>query len=58
MVVPPSKRRYDARNTVKVLVTFNRNTDPEVTARIEQEPHKAAYIRRLIREDIEKEKGE
>lgn len=58
MVVYPSKKRYDAENTVKVMVTFNRRTDPEATARIEREPRRAEYIRKLVREDIKRESGQ
>lgn len=58
MVVYPSKRKYDAENTVKVLVTFNRRTDPKATERIEREERKAEYIRSLVRRDVEREESE
>lgn len=58
MKVPtyPSKKRYDARTIVKVTVGFNRNTEPELVDRIEREENKTGFIKRLIREEIEREK--
>ena len=54
-MVYPSKKKYDAENTVKVTVTFNRHTDPEATARIEAEPRRAEYIRQLVRDDVRRQ---
>lgn len=55
MVTYPSKKRYDAKNIVKVAVGFNRNTEPELVERIEKEPSKATFLKRLVREQIERE---
>lgn len=55
-MVYPSKQRYDKENMIKVNVSFNRRTEPELAARIEAEPNKAGYIKDLIRADIEKGK--
>ena len=56
MVVYPSKKRYDAKNIVRVTVAFNRNTEPELVERIEKEEKKASFIKQLVKEQIEKEK--
>jgi len=41
---------------IKVNVSFNRKTEPELVVRIEAETNKAGYIKDLIRADIEKGK--
>ena len=53
----PSKKRYDAKTIVKVTVGFNRNTEPELVERIEREESKATFLKRLVREQVEREKG-
>lgn len=58
MVVYPSKKRYDAKNIVRVTVAFNRNTEPELVERIEKEEKKAKFLKRLVKEQIEREKKE
>lgn len=58
MVVYPSKKRYDAKNIVRVTVAFNRNTEPELVERIEKEENKAKFLKRLVKEQIEREKKE
>ncbi len=53
----PSKIRYDKKNVVRITTAFNRNTEPELVKRIEraaEEEGKAKYIKRLVREDVEK----
>lgn len=54
----PAQDRYDAKNLLRVSVAFNRKTEPEITARIEQEENKAKFIKQLVREQIEREKEE
>lgn len=58
MVTYPAKKRYDAKNILKVAVGFNRNTEPELVERMEKEPSKATFLKKLVREQIEREKGE
>ena len=55
MVYYPSNARYEKKNLVKVVTAFNRKTEPELVKRIEQEENKAGDIKRLVREDIERE---
>jgi hypothetical protein len=54
----PAQERYDAKNMLRVGVAFNRKTEPEITARIEQEENKSKFIKQLVREQIEREKEE
>ena len=58
MVTYPSKKKYDKETLVKVMVAFNRNTDREMAEFIEAKPDKAAYIRRLVRADLDRMKQE
>lgn len=52
----PANKRYKEKNIVQVTVSFNRSTEPELTARVEAEDNKAGYLKRLVREDVEREK--
>lgn len=56
MVTYPSKKRYDAKNIVKVTVGFNRNTEPELVERMEREESKASFLKQLVRDQVEREK--
>lgn len=56
MVYYPANKRYEEKNIVKVAVGFNRKTEPEITERVEAEDNKAGYLKRLVREDVEREK--
>lgn len=56
MVTYPSKKRYDAKNILKVAVGFNRNTEPELVERMEREESKATFLKQLVREQVEREK--
>lgn len=58
MAYYPTNYRYDKENRVKVMVNFNRKTEPELVERITREENKSGYIKQLIREDIEREKEE
>lgn len=54
----PSKKRYDEKNLVRVTVGFNRKTEPELVQRIEAEESRATFLKRLVREQVEREKKE
>lgn len=49
------QKRYKAANIIKVTVDLNRKTEPELVERIEEQPNRAGYLKRLIREDIQRE---
>ena len=51
------QRRYHAKAIVRVTVDFNRNTERELVERIESEPNRSGYIKRLVREDVERKGG-
>ncbi len=52
----PANRKYEMENIVPVRVAFNRKTEPELVERIEREERKSTYLKRLVREDVEREK--
>lgn len=45
--------RYDKKNTTRVALKLNINTDSDILDRLNDEPNKQGYIKKLIREDIE-----
>lgn len=49
-----AQRRYDDRNTRQVHLKLNRRTDSDVLERLDAVPSKQGYIKRLIREDLER----
>ena len=53
----PSNQRYEKANLLKVSVAFNRKTEPDLVEKMEQQQQKASYLKRLVKEDIEREKN-
>lgn len=58
MTTYPSKRKYEKEKVLKVTVGFSRISEPELVERVEREPSKAGYLKRLVREALEREKEE
>ena len=52
-----AQAKYDAENTRQVHLKLNRNTDKDVLERLDDVPSKQGYIKRLIREDLERKEG-
>lgn len=52
MPLYPTQKRYIKKTMRPVLVSFNRNTEPELVEWIENQPNKAGYIKQLIRADM------
>ena len=52
-----AQRRYDAKNTVQVHIKLNLRTDKDVLEKLDEVPSKQGYIKRLIREDLERKEG-
>lgn len=48
--------KYDKANTMTFAIKLNRTTDAELIQRLEEVENKQGYIKRLIREDAEREK--
>lgn len=49
-------RRYELKAIRKVMIGFNRNTEPELTSWIESKANKQGYIKQLVRDDMERSK--
>ena len=52
----PSNARYERANLMKVTVSFNRRTEPELVERMEEQEQKATYLKDLVRRDLEADK--
>ncbi|MDR2091117.1 MAG: hypothetical protein LBP62_05640 [Clostridiales bacterium] len=50
------QERYHKKFRKDKLIPFFTHTEADLLAKIESEPNQSGYIKRLIREDIEKEK--
>ena len=46
--------KYDAANTKSHLLKLNKNTDADIIAHLDQQPNKLAYLKKLIRDDMQK----
>ena len=49
-----AQRRYDAKNTRQVHIKLNLRTDKDVLEKLDEVQSKQGYIKRLIREDLER----
>lgn len=49
-----AKARYDAKTARYVSMKLNSNTDKDIIERLEKEASIQAYLKKLIREDIER----
>lgn len=47
--------KYDAKNTRKIVLKLNTGTDADILKRLDTVGNRQGYIKRLIREDIEKD---
>ena len=52
-----AQRRYDEKNTRQVHIKLNLRTDKDVLARLDEVQSKQGYIKRLIRDDLERKAG-
>ena len=55
MAYYPANKRYERDTLLKVSVAFNRNTEPELVAKVEEQESKAGYLKRLVKEDVERD---
>lgn len=51
-----AKERYDRITAYKVGIKLNKRTDSDLIDKIENQENKQGYIKRLILEDIERNK--
>lgn len=53
----PSKKRYESEKVLKVTVGFSRISEPELVEMVEKQESRAGYLKRLVKEDVEREKN-
>ena len=56
MTYYPTNSRYEKENLLRVLVKFNRKTEPELVERVEGKLNRAGYLKELVKEDIQRER--
>lgn len=44
--------KYDAQNTVRVVMKLNKKTDADILQKLEEVESKQGYIKELIRRDL------
>ena len=44
--------RYNAKNTTRVAIALNNNTDHDIIEHLETQPNKHGYIKSLIKKDM------
>lgn len=49
--------RYDKANTQKIVLKLNKRTDADILEKLEDVGNKQGYIKKLIRQDIERSRG-
>lgn len=55
MTYYPANKRYAQKALRQFKIDINRNTEPDLLEWIESQENKAGYIKRLIREDMERQ---
>lgn len=53
-----AQARYDKERCTRVYLKLVKTADADILARLEAVPSKQGYIKRLIRQDIQKSSGE
>lgn len=51
------QNRYNKRSTTMVALRLNLKTDADILERLSQVPSKMGYVKRLIREDMARERA-
>ena len=55
MTYYPSSAKYEREKLLRVMVKFHREREADLVERMEQQENKAGYLKRLVKEDIERE---
>lgn len=58
MAIETPQTRYDKKALRPFVLKVNRFTEPDILQRLETIDNRAGYIKRLIREDIAREKAQ
>ena len=54
MTYYPSSAKYEREKLLRVMVKFHREREADLVERMEQQDNKAGYLKRLVKEDIER----
>lgn len=52
-----ANKKWDAKHTTKMTFKFNLTNDADVLQALDESGNKQGYVKRLIREDIERSKN-
>lgn len=55
MTYYPSSAKYEREKLLRVMVKFHREHEADLVERMEQQENKAGYLKRLVKEDLERE---
>ena len=55
MTYYPSSAKYEREKLLRVMVKFHREKEADLVARMEEQENRAGYIKRLVKEDIQRE---
>ena len=47
-----ASNKYNKENTKTFMIKVNKHTETDILNKLENEPNKTGYIKRLIREDL------
>ncbi len=50
----PTQQRYQKANVKQCGLSLNRKTDADLIEWLDKQPNRAAYLKRIIREDMER----
>lgn len=58
MTYYPANERYDKKNRIRVSVSLNKKTEPELTEWVASKKQPSTYLKDLAREDMKKRKND
>lgn len=58
MTYYPTNYRYDKKNRVRLTVSLNAKTEPELTEWVTSHEHPSTYLKELAKEDMERQRKE
>lgn len=57
MTYYPSSAKYEREKLLRIMVKFHREHEADLVERMESRENKAGYLKRLVREDLERERN-
>lgn len=51
-----AQHKYNKENTKEIKIRLMKNTETDIIKKLDEQENKSGYIKRLIREDMEREK--